>query len=34
MHSDLDDSTCPLGVKVTDDQMGVLAIRRKPFHGE
>ncbi len=34
MHSDLDDNSCPLGVKVTDDQMQEIAIRRNTFHGE
>ncbi len=34
IHSDLDDNTYPLGVKVTDDHMEDLAIRRNPFHGE
>ena len=34
IHSDLDENTYPLGVKVTDDQMENLAIRRDPFHGE
>ena len=34
IRSDLDENTCPLGVKVTDDQMESLAIRRDPFHGE
>ena len=31
---DLDDNRYPLGIKVTDDQMEGLAIRRDPFHGE
>ncbi len=34
IRSDLDDNSYPLGVKVTDDQMESLAIRRDPFHGE
>ena len=34
IRSDLDESSYPLGVKVTDDQMDGLAIRRDPFHGE
>ena len=34
IRSDLDDNSYPLGVKVTDDQMEGLAIRRDPFHGE
>ena len=34
IRSDLDDNSYPLGVKVTDDQMESLAIRRNSFHGE
>ena len=34
IRSDLDDNSYPLGVKVTDDQMETLAIRRNSFHGE
>ena len=34
IRSDLDENSYPLGVKVTDDQMDGLAIRRDPFHGE
>ena len=34
IRSDLDENSYPLGVKVSDDQMESLAIRRDPFHGE
>ncbi len=34
VRSDLDDNSYPHGVKVTDDQIKDLAIRRNPFHGE
>ena len=34
IRSQLDDNTYPLGVKVTDDQMKDLLIRRDGFHGE
>ena len=34
IRSDLDDNSYPLGVKVSDDQIQGLAIRRDPFHGE
>ena len=34
IRSDLDDNCYPLGVKVTDDQMETLTIRRNSFHGE
>ena len=34
IRSDPDENSYPLGVKVTDDQMDGLAIRRDPFHGE
>ncbi len=34
IRSDLDENSYPLGVKVSDDQMDGLAIRRDPFHGE
>ena len=34
IRSDLDGNSYPLGVKVTDDQIDGLAIRRDPFHGE
>ena len=34
IRSDLDDHRDPLGVKVTEDQIESLALRRDPFHGE
>ncbi len=34
IRSDLDENSYPLGVKVSDDEMDGLAIRRDPFHGE
>lgn len=34
IHSDLDENTYPLGVKVSDEQIQGLAIRRDVFHGE
>ncbi len=34
IRSDLDENSYPLGVKVSDDEMDGLAIRRDPCHGE
>ncbi|MDE0272751.1 MAG: ISAzo13 family transposase, partial [Gammaproteobacteria bacterium] len=34
IRSELDKGLYPTGIQVSDEQMGALAIKRDPFHGE